>query len=630
MAAATALDFGNIKRKVDGYKGKVDDDKIGSAFNYYAVKTITEASEADVLDSITDGGDEGQIDAIYIDEGRINIFTSKYGTTFTQANKNFPSRDLEIFERTIDKLFSKNVGKKEFNPLVMDKFEEIWELFETGKVEEINIYVCCNKLPPTEAKRKIFNQKMKDLWDDIKVHYFDLKAFSQLEHSKTKKKINGEIKFVGKNYFVRADGNKKGVIATVRAEDLIKLFTVEGKLKEVENSIFDDNVRTFLGTKNKINKKIIETATSETESNDFWYLNNGVNLTCEKCSFPNSNGPVAKLTDIQIVNGGQTCRSLFEAYHKNAEIVADIEILLKICAYEDEEGRSIVTKICEASNSQTPVKSRDLRANDDIQKKLESGFSGFGYSYERKKNSLEGQDKVINNEVLGQLIFSYLQAKPIEAKQKKSKIFGEYYDDVFDEGKLEVSQLIAIFNLFELIEAKKKDIISKKRRKLPIKKSEEPVTWASFHILYLFSLLNDSLKKVGVDYNLSDFQIMYDHVVDTLNSIVEKYRKTYKEEGTEFSFVKFFKDQDAVEDMRDELVSKGTSVIEKTIVESRKTVTKKKVAKKKVAKKKVAKKKVAKKKVAKKKVAKKKVAKKKVAKKKVAKKKVAKKRAQKK
>jgi hypothetical protein len=171
---------------------------------------------------------------------------------------------------------------------------------------------------------------------------------------------------IDNNYFERVDGNIRGLIATVEARELVDFIRDPADPTRVYLDLFNDNVRVYLTSKNKINKAILQSALSE-DNAYFWYLNNGITLTCDSLEYPpGTRGPTLQLTNVQIVNGGQTSHTLFEAYATDADKVSHVLLLVRI--YETRH-RDISLKIAESTNSQTPIHSRDLRANDDVQKK---------------------------------------------------------------------------------------------------------------------------------------------------------------------------------------------------------------------------------------------------------------------
>ena len=84
------------------------------------------------------------------------------------------------------------------------------------------------------------------------------------------------------------------------------------------------------------------------------------------------------LKNLQIVNGGQTCKTIQQTLHDNSSLCADSAYVM-VRIYELPEGSDeVVREITKATNSQTPVDLRDLRSNDEIQKTLALGIGEFG------------------------------------------------------------------------------------------------------------------------------------------------------------------------------------------------------------------------------------------------------------
>ena len=138
----------------------------------------------------------------------------------------------------------------------------------------------------------------------------------------------------------------------------------------------------------------MESALSENGS-EFWYLNNGITMTCESLEYqPGVRAPVVAMRGVQIVNGGQTSHALFEAAQAEPDRIWQVLILVLILVriYETKSP-DISQRVAESTNSQTPIPSRDLRANDEIQRKLEESFGGLGVFYERKTKQHNAQPK---------------------------------------------------------------------------------------------------------------------------------------------------------------------------------------------------------------------------------------------
>jgi hypothetical protein len=207
-------------------------------------------------------------------------------------------------------------------------------------------------------------------------------------------------------------------------------------------------------------------------------LDNGVHFTA-----PHTRSPVVALEDYQIINGGQTSHSLFEVHKKTPEKLESVELLVRICEAKKEDPLS--ENISETSNNQIPVGNRDLHSNDLIQRKLEEEFETLGLFYERKPSQFadEPKEKVLSNEILGQLFMAYHLEMPSEAKNNKSKVFSDLYDQIFDEMIINAEELLRLYDLYKPLLVQKKEVQKKKRKKELISEKEAFVSRAIFHII---------------------------------------------------------------------------------------------------------------------------------------------------
>jgi hypothetical protein len=147
---------------------------------------------------------------------------------------------------------------------------------------------------------------------------------------------------------------------------------------------------------------------------------------------PGMRAPILLMRNVQIVNGGQTSNALFEASNANPERFKNVLVLIRV--YETRQ-HEMSLKIAESTNSQTPIRSRDLRSNDEIQRKLEESFLNLGYFYERKANQYKDEDKSRRLDALsaGQAYVAYMLEMPSVAGTQRGRIFGEMYETIFNE-----------------------------------------------------------------------------------------------------------------------------------------------------------------------------------------------------
>ena len=505
-----------------------------TAFMWLALETILQLNSDDIDEAITDGGQDGGIDAIHIADRTASFFTFKYTETFDNCSKNFPAKDLDAFVLTVQGIIQKSLSRDPVNQAVWDKATEIWSLFNDGTLS-LKFYVCSNKLPPVDVARKKFENALRP-FRFVEFHYLDQEDLVSKLLERKYRRVDGQLTFIDKQYFERSDGGVKGIVATVAATDLVKLVTDPSDASKINEDAFNDNVRVYQ-KENRINQRILETALSDANF-EFWYLNNGITVVCEECLCqPNTRSPRIKLSDSQVVNGGQTTHALFEAYHLNPVKLDNVLLLLRIC--ETKRSNPIADKISETTNSQTPVKTRDLHANDRIQRKLEEEFRSLGYSYERKANQFQEtpRSKRLNNELLAQLCLAFYLDLPSEAKNSKSLVFGDKYDAIFDECVVTAERMLVPLRLYEPLQRMKKEIQRKKRRKEPIDEREAFVSRAIFHILNVVRRISEKENLPLKDQRHA--QALIEKAIYHIGSIVQAEQI---KRGELYTHDKFFKE----------------------------------------------------------------------------------------
>jgi hypothetical protein len=434
-----------LEGRVNKYMIDYSLDSKSAAFSWLALEAILHLNSDEIEDAITDGPMDGGIDAIYISGRTVSVFSFKYTDTFEFTNRNFPETDLDKLFVTMQSIYEKTTTNDTVNEALWEKIQEIWSLYKDGSLN-FQYFICSNKAKPVENARRKFETNLMP-FRFVEFFYIDQEDIANKIIENKYRRIDGSLSFIDKQYFERSDGNVRGVVATIGATDLISLVTDANDPKQIIEDVFNDNVRVYKKG-NRINKRILETALSD-DNYQFWYLNNGITIICEECIYaPNTRSPRVSLKNFQIVNGGQTTHAIFEAHQKDPEKVENILLLVRIC--QTKRDNSIAERISETTNSQTPVTTRDLHANDRIQKKLEEDFMSLGYFYERKANQFE--DKAItarlNNELLGQLFLAYYLDMPSEAKNNKNLIFGEKYDDIFSEENVTALRMLIPLKIY--------------------------------------------------------------------------------------------------------------------------------------------------------------------------------------
>lgn len=532
---ANLSSYSTINELVKKYKDDYDLETLGCAFEWLSLETILRLNDDEIEEAITDGSMDGGIDAIYINRKDVHVFNFKYAESFENSKNNFPETEIDKMLVTVEGIMNKSITQKDVNEALWDKIIEIWDLFDRGN-PNFKYYLCSNKSKPVEHGVRKFESNLKK-YRYVEFFYFDQEDLVTRLIEKKYKELSGSIRFVDKQYFDRSDGPLKGIVATVSVVDLIELIKDPDNPKKIIEDVFNENVRIYLKLKNRINQSIHDTALSN-ENFVFWYLNNGITILCDECNYtPNTRSPIVELKNLQIVNGGQTTHALFDAYIKDSDKVKDVLVLVRIC--ETKKDYKIGERISETTNSQTPIRTRDLHSNDRIQRKLEEQFTSMGYYYERKKNQHQGykKNKRLDNELLGQIYLAYYLDMPSEAKNQKQVIFSEKYDDIFDENVVTAKRLLHPYKLFLPLEKMKREIQLKKRMKEYVDEKSAFISRAIYHLLNVSKLVEEkeNIKLTSTE----NIELVLEKAIKLVSKIVSKESKR---RGNLYTHDKFFKE----------------------------------------------------------------------------------------
>lgn len=535
---ANMLDWNTLDHKVKEYLDPDSGiDTPQKAFPVLMVSSILGVSDEEAEDSITDGGMDRGCDAVFIDEreGRntIHVFQFKYVNTYKKTKSNFPSGEIDKFVSFFDEVLDENKSlESTCNPLLWNKVKEIWESLSKPK-PSIEVHFCGNTELMTHVELERANTTIGK-YKYFHVNHHSLETVINLFIEKKSVVIDNQIQVVDKDYFDRTDGSIRGLICTVEALEIVRIISDPEDPKVVQKDIFNDNVRVYLSRSNKINRRIIETALSE-DSPYFWYFNNGITITCDSFSYPKGKrAPIIELKNIQIVNGGQTSNALFEASLLDAERLADVLILVRII---ETKSQSVSLSIAESTNSQTPIKSRDLRSNDDTQKKLEEAFESMGLCYERKNKQHSDKPRSMRIDALsaGQAHLAYGLELPEVAKKDRGRIFSDLYDQVFSDDLL-ADDLLVSFRLLGNIESEKRKVHASIRNQQNFDASRMFLIDGAYHVLFAIGQIADKrdIDRLSIDAASA----LIPDAIELISNMVA----TEQAQDESFSFNRYFKD----------------------------------------------------------------------------------------
>lgn len=128
--------------------------------------------------------------------------------------------------------------------------------------------------------------------------------------------------------------------------------------------LLEQNVRTFLQARGKVNKGIRKTILQEPTR--FFPYNNGISATAEEIESERKDGVtyVRSLKNLQIVNGGQTTASIFDAFKKDKDAPVDqVSVQMKLSVVSIQIASELVPKISRFANSQNRISDSDFFSN---------------------------------------------------------------------------------------------------------------------------------------------------------------------------------------------------------------------------------------------------------------------------
>lgn len=142
--------------------------------------------------------------------------------------------------------------------------------------------------------------------------------------------------------------------------------------EEFGTRLLERNVRSFLQTRGKVNQGIKATILKEPER--FLAYNNGISATASSVrvvSLADGGFGIAAITDLQIVNGGQTTASIHHVAKRDRADISHIHVPAKVTVVAAKQLNEIVPLISRYANSQNKVNEADFEANDPFHVQIE-------------------------------------------------------------------------------------------------------------------------------------------------------------------------------------------------------------------------------------------------------------------
>lgn len=211
---------------------------------------------------------------------------------------------------------------------------------------------------------------------------------------------------------------------TCDAVELLKLLTKEDKT--LRRSLFNSNVRDFLGNRGGVNSEIEDTIKSDPEM--FLMCNNGITIVCTE--FLQIRDKIVSIDNPQIVNGCQTCTTIY--LQRDNPSLSKVQVLVKLICTEDG---TITNKVVRGTNKQNQVLEESFETTKPYHISIEDFFHAkadpIQLYYERRNKQYSSVStidryKIVNLRVITQTFVATFLQSPHKAHRHESKLLQEY------------------------------------------------------------------------------------------------------------------------------------------------------------------------------------------------------------
>ncbi|MNW26286.1 AIPR protein [compost metagenome] len=351
----------------------------------YAVKMLSNATNIESVDSVTDGFGDNGIDFIHIDNEskRLIIGQSKW----THEGQKSPELgEILKFIKGFNDLINGELDS--FNKEIKELSNDIEDLVSNTQCKLIAVIVYSGSQPISKEIYKEL-ENLKGEYNNIS-EILDYKVIDL-------KKIYQSIPYVGQglpinanlsiNNYGKIEEPYIGLYGKVDASEIYNLYNEFGEF------LFEKNLRKFI-TDSSINESVQATLVESPEK--FWYFNNGITVLCNKLNGApkgaNSKSGTFTLEGINIVNGAQTVGNIFKAKERGADI-SKASVMIKVISLDECEDDIFADEITKSTNSQNRILTKDFITLDSVHKRLYKEMILYNYKYLYKTGDMKDSNE---------------------------------------------------------------------------------------------------------------------------------------------------------------------------------------------------------------------------------------------
>jgi hypothetical protein len=304
---------------------------------------------------------------LQVDEGRLDLFVSIYNQspTLLTVRKDATDNTFKQLINFLSKVYKGYHQQIEEASITFDMAQLIHS--QRKNLSHVRFFLFTDGITTQQSK----NSQVKD-GVNYSFNIWDLRRTYRCVTSGQKREAI-EIDFKAQYDIIipclampESQADYNAYIAIIPGEILQKIYSEYG------SRLLERNVRSFLQAKGNVNKGIRQTILKEPHR--FLAYNNGISATAEDVrlvDLPSGGQGIAWIRDFQIVNGGQTTASLYQAVRKDKADISGIFVQTKLTVVDRERIDEIVPLISRYANNQNKVSEADFSANDPFHIRIE-------------------------------------------------------------------------------------------------------------------------------------------------------------------------------------------------------------------------------------------------------------------
>lgn len=382
------------------FKSEIDDIILGSEDPRNAltemmveyIQNVGDVSEVNYCSYNTGAGEAIDAWGYSGDEDLVSIDLFLTVLVAPDKSDRLPKSEIERYFKWMQKFFERSQTGANLSRIT-DKRSDLYQIAqlikESEKVDRVRMFLMTNAITPSNLE---LDERETEEGTILEYHLWDVKRIKKHDdilRGKEAVVVDFEDKGFNPLPCIKMPDVSERVncyLAIIPGETLSKIYN------QYHQHILEQNVRTFLQFKGASNKGIRDTLIGHkptaaqkakgdkarpAEPDMFFSYNNGISTTATDIEIRETEqGPViVKLTDWQIVNGGQTTASIsavMKMKDTDPDMIKQVFVAMKVSVIKKKEDKDdLVPRISQFANTQSAVKKSDFGINEPFLQELE-------------------------------------------------------------------------------------------------------------------------------------------------------------------------------------------------------------------------------------------------------------------